>query len=207
MNAPKKSLFAVLDLANAFAALHHSDPGYAQMKADVRSATRDAMAELNSGDGLGDLLTHRSAWRDALVIARDTARDTAREKSLPADVDHDHSNHSFGSLLVQSNSDSTYWEHELQAFDRTFDLIGQRQGVPTAIDPFADVRDKRMSELTPEQQDLAMELWVRTQIDFFSFEPRDRLEALLRVIDRQRGRPEQFPAQDSAVAKLPRQRG
>lgn len=203
MNAPKKSLFAVLDLANAFAALHHSDPGYAQMKADVRSATRDAMAELNSGDGLGDLLTHRSAWRDALVIARDTAR----EKSLPADADHAHIDHSSGSFLDQSNSDRTYWEHELQAFDRTFELIGQRQGVPTAIDPFAEVRDKRMSELTPEQQDLAMELWVRTQIDFFSFEPRDRLEALLRVIDRQRGRPEQFPAQDSAVAKLPRQRG
>ncbi len=189
MNSPKKTLFEVLDQANAFAALHHSDPGYAQMKVDVRMATREAMAELSSGDGLGDLLTHRDAWRSALELARDTDR----EKGVPSDADQ--------SGFVPKHDDSldggSYWEHELRAFDRTFERIGKLQGVPTAIDPFADVRDKRLSELTPEQQDLAMELWVRNEIQSFDAQSRGRLEALLRVMDRLRGRAVQFPADEA----------
>ena len=53
-------------------------------------------------------------------------------------------------------------------------------------DPFADLRGKRMSELTAEQTDRANELWLREQIG-----PREdywypHLQALFRVIDRLR---------------------
>jgi hypothetical protein len=49
-----------------------------------------------------DLETHRDAWRKAIEISRGHAR------IEPPDVD-----------------DKTYWDHELRAFDRSFDaLIG-----------------------------------------------------------------------------------
>ena len=53
-------------------------------------------------------------------------------------------------------------------------------------DPFADLRDKCMGELTTEQADRANELWLREQIG-----PREdywypHLQALFRVIDRLR---------------------
>jgi hypothetical protein len=53
-------------------------------------------------------------------------------------------------------------------------------------DPFADIRDKRMSELNPEQQERARELWLRTQIgpgDRYWYE---QLQLLFRIIDRLR---------------------
>lgn len=50
--------------------------------------------ELKQGD---DFVSHRDAWRGALVIARDHAR------VVPPDVD-----------------DKAYWEHEIGAFDRAF---------------------------------------------------------------------------------------
>jgi len=50
----------------------------------------------------GNVLTHRNAWRKALVAARDAA------EVSPPDVD-----------------DRAYWEHEIQAFDRTFDKLSE----------------------------------------------------------------------------------
>lgn len=57
------------------------------------------------------------------------------------------------------------------------------------IDPFHDVRDKRMGELGPEQQERAAELWLRTNCS-----PRgsvsaywwQHLQTLFRIIDRLR---------------------
>jgi len=55
----------------------------------------------------GNVITHRRAWRKALEIARDAA------EVSPPDI-----------------NDHAYWEHEIRAFDRTFDrlwaLIEQR---------------------------------------------------------------------------------
>lgn len=52
------------------------------------------------GFDLNDLITHRLAWREALVFARDNA--------APASADQD---------------DRSYWEHELAVFDRTFSIF------------------------------------------------------------------------------------
>lgn len=54
-------------------------------------------------------------------------------------------------------------------------------------DPFADVRNKRMDELSREQQDRAMELWMRTNIKNFPAHQLDHISALLRIVDRSRG--------------------
>lgn len=54
-------------------------------------------------------------------------------------------------------------------------------------DPFADVRDKRMGELTPEQKDRAYEQWARKQIGH-NWPLRDVFEAMFRVIDQLRER-------------------
>lgn len=51
-------------------------------------------------DAMLDLETHRSAWRNALEISRSHARVD------PPDV-----------------NDKAYWDHELRAFDRTFDAL------------------------------------------------------------------------------------
>lgn len=53
-------------------------------------------------------------------------------------------------------------------------------------DPFADIRDKRMSELDAEQKDRAQELWLREQIGPSESYWRPHLQALFRVIDRMR---------------------
>lgn len=69
------------------------------------------------------------------------------------------------------------------------DLAGEkalREIEAAEVDPFADVRDKRMSELTDEQKDRALELWSRQQKGWFSSEQAQRMDALFRVIDRLR---------------------
>ena len=61
-------------------------------------------------------------------------------------------------------------------------------------DPYAAVRDKRLSELTPEQRDLAHELWLRNNYAYFPRHYWDRDDALfpavMRVIDRLRQHPD-----------------
>lgn len=53
-------------------------------------------------------------------------------------------------------------------------------------DPFEQVRGKRMGELTPEQTDLATELWLRQQIGPSSGYWFGHITALTRIIDRLR---------------------
>ena len=53
-----------------------------------------------SDEAFEDLVTHHRAWRNALEIARDTALG---------------STHDF--------DDRGYWEHEIKAFDRTFNTL------------------------------------------------------------------------------------
>lgn len=57
---------------------------------------------------------------------------------------------------------------------------------PGTIDPFADVRGKRMSELGEEQTDRAKELWLREQIGPSETYWHPHLRTLFRVIDRLR---------------------
>jgi hypothetical protein len=60
-------------------------------------------------------------------------------------------------------------------------------GVPVGAPDFDAVRDKRMSELTPAQQDDAMELWIRDQLATFLPYYRERVEFLLKRLDDARG--------------------
>lgn len=68
------------------------------------------------------------------------------------------------------------------------------------IDPFHDVRDKRMGELSPEQQERAAELWLRTNCS-----PRGsvsaywwgHLQTLFRIIDRLRHEAEALRARST----------
>ena len=53
------------------------------------------------------------------------------------------------------------------------------------MDHFADIRDKRMSELTDEQKDRAYEKWLRDQMGH-NWPLNDVFEAMLRIIDRLR---------------------
>ena len=53
-------------------------------------------------------------------------------------------------------------------------------------DPFADVRDKRVSELTAEQYDRATELWLRSQIGPSESYWFGHLQVLFKIIDRLR---------------------
>ena len=63
-----------------------------------------------------------------------------------------------------------------------------KQQEPVA-DPFADIRDKRIGEMTAEQQDRAVELWLRNQKGWLPMSQREHVEALLRVIDGLRAPP------------------
>lgn len=56
-------------------------------------------------DAKDDMKTHRAAWRNALVVARDSQPPAAQE-----------------------GSDRAYWEHELRAFDRTFEVLCREFG-------------------------------------------------------------------------------
>ena len=50
-------------------------------------------------EAIGDLKTHRAAWRNALVITRNQ---------------------------YEYEGDKSYWDHEIAAFDRTFKaLVGE----------------------------------------------------------------------------------
>ena len=66
----------------------------------------------------------------------------------------------------------------------------QNSGIIPGNDPFADVRGKRMSELTEEQRDRAQELWLRENAWTFGRYYADREDALFpsifRVINRLR---------------------
>ena len=64
-------------------------------------------------------------------------------------------------------------------------------------DPFADLRGKRMSELTAEQTDRSNELWLREQIGPWEGYWYPHLQALFRVIDRLRAQ-QAKPVQPSA---------
>lgn len=55
-----------------------------------------------------------------------------------------------------------------------------------ANDPFADIRDKRLSRLNDEQKDRAMELWARQNWVWEDERVRSILQAMARVIDRLR---------------------
>ncbi len=69
--------------------------------------------------------------------------------------------------------------------------------IDQATDPFADIRNKRMGELSPEQKDRSTELWLRQQIGPSESYWHPHLKALFRVIDRLR---EQAQTQDEALA-------
>ena len=58
-------------------------------------------------------------------------------------------------------------------------------------DPFADIHDKRIGEMTAEQKDRAIELWLRNQKGWLPMSQREHVEALLRVIDGLRTTPPQ----------------
>lgn len=53
-------------------------------------------------------------------------------------------------------------------------------------DPFAEIRGKTMGELTPEQHNLAIELWAREQRMSFTYYYRDLFDHVFKVIDRLR---------------------
>lgn len=52
-------------------------------------------------DALEDCRTHRDAWRDAIILARDEASEGSEDPE----------------------ADRMYWNHELRAFDRTFSAL------------------------------------------------------------------------------------
>jgi NTP pyrophosphatase (non-canonical NTP hydrolase) len=72
----------------------------------VKIDAKEALANIGE---LSDLLTHYNSWRKALIIARDNA--------TPATVDSD---------------DRSYWQHELNVFDRTFAIINGGDYAPVA---------------------------------------------------------------------------
>lgn len=69
----------------------------------------DARDETLAND-LHDVVTHRASWRAALIECRE------RSKSFTDDADE------------------SYWEHELKAFDRTFDKLAALRAAPQAPD-------------------------------------------------------------------------
>jgi hypothetical protein len=63
-----------------------------------RTHTEEIMAAME------DLLSHRDPWRKAMVIAKTHA------EFAPPEVD-----------------DRSYWDHQLRAFDRTFDALSKNE--------------------------------------------------------------------------------
>ena len=53
------------------------------------------------GEDLHDVVTHRASWRNAIILARDEASEGSEDP----------------------DADRSYWNHELRAFDRTFDKL------------------------------------------------------------------------------------
>lgn len=81
-------------------------------------------------------------------------------------------------------------------------------------DPFEDIRNKRLSELSAEQQDRAAELWLRENLGWEDRRLHPTLESVFRVIDRLRaevlgpcaelprpGSPEASAMMDSVLAE------
>lgn len=68
-----------------------------------------------------------------------------------------------------------------------------------AVDPFADVRNKRVGELNAEQFDRATELWLRAQIGPSEAYWYPHLQTLFRVIDRLRAQSPTQPADPTAA--------
>jgi hypothetical protein len=69
-------------------------------------------------------------------------------------------------------------------------------------DPFTDVRGKRMDQLNHEQQDRAMELWIRTHINSFPEIQLHQISALLRIVDRNRSTVANLEGPQSPAAAL-----
>lgn len=66
------------------------------------------------------------------------------------------------------------------------------RGGEMTIDPFADVRNQAMGDLTAEQQDRVWELWLRENTGAMPEYYIDHLQVLFRVIDRLRAEIEQL---------------
>lgn len=75
----------------------------------------------------------------------------------------------------------------------------------TTCDPFADIRDKRMSELNEEQTLRATELWLRTNIGPSEGYWYPHLQVLFKIIDSLRESRRRCPCGDRAAALCPGQ--
>lgn len=81
---------------------------HAEVGAIAHHALDDALCQARAVCGAygqripHDVLSHRSAWREALTIARDKDEIT--------------------------DADRSYWQHEIDAFDQTFDLLAKTAG-------------------------------------------------------------------------------
>lgn len=77
---------------------------------------------------LHDFISHRDSWRKALVIARDAA------KVVYPDID-----------------DRSYWEHEIEAFDRAFEIIAPMAKAPV---------QQLINEYRPSMNEDVMRMWA-----------------------------------------------
>lgn len=71
--------------------------------------------------------------------------------------------------------------------DKPFPIENIIRAMPARVPDFEAVRDKRISELTPEQRDDSLELWLREQIDWMPEFHREHYKFLLRRLDAARG--------------------
>jgi hypothetical protein len=63
---------------------------------------------------------------------------------------------------------------------------GLRAMVKLLVPDFDAVRDKCMSDLTPQQQDDALELWIREHVEWYSSSNKSHVKFLLRRLDEAR---------------------
>ena len=91
--------------------------------------------------------------------------------------------------MVEGKTDAGFTEGHVMKVRHVKQHIKQ-SNVDSLEDPFADIRDKRMSELNSEQRDRAFECWLRKEyLSFGSYygEQQDSLfPSVFRVIDRLR---------------------
>ena len=86
---------------------------------------------------------------------------------------------------------STVRSEKNQVLDLTKDVVELHPRIKAALaaaervrtPDFAAIEDKRMSELTPEQQDDAHEMWLRKQSGWFNEDTRRHVEFLLKRLD------------------------
>jgi hypothetical protein len=79
---------------------------------------------------------------------------------------------------------SVNWKASAEAKDRAALLNKTRESLSEP--DRAAIQDKRMSELTPDQQDDAMELWLRDQIGWFNEDTQRHLKFLLERLSKTR---------------------